>query len=245
MGEACCKSINQVPIEQTGGMPVWFPKLVNKVVNEGTDVTKKLGTKEREIVHHAKVNEFEDVTVYRELDTGNVRVEYGPPEFDEAGKVIRASNDNEVIHFEYKAPEVIEPTFSKTGKVTHKGGKTKSEFSAAESEPEVVNWDGDIEWSGDNVVNRVEDLVTDTSELQKYATGKKLTIKELSESMKKQKYKNKLETDTMEQVDYIEKRLGPFPDPGDYSGGKDETIEVFSKYRGEKASGGLAAMLGE
>jgi hypothetical protein len=109
----------------------------------------------------------------------------------------------------------------------------------------VVSWDGDIEFSGDNVVNRVEDLVTDTSELQKYATGKKLTIKELSESMKKQKYKNKLETDVMEQVSYIEERRGPFPDPGDYSGGKDEMIEVFSKYRGEKASGGLAAMLGE
>ena len=229
----------KVPIEPTGGMPVWFPKLVNRVVDEGTDVTKKLGTKEREIVHHAKVNEFEDVTVYRELDTGNVRVEYGPPEFDEAGKVIRASNDNEVVYLEYKAPEIAEDASRKAGKEI----KTKSEFSAAESEPEVVNWDGDIEFSGDNVVNKVEDLVTDTSELQKYATGKKLTIKELSESMKKQKYKNKLETDTMEQVAYIEERRGPFPDPGDYSGGKDEMTEVFSKYRGEKASGGIAGQL--
>ncbi len=70
--------------------------------------------------------------------------------------------------------------------------------------------EGDIEFSGENVVNRVEDLVTDTSELQKYATGKKLTIKELSESMKKQKYKNKLETDVMEQVDYIENKGGGY-----------------------------------
>ena len=150
------------------------------------------------------MNEFEDVTVYRELDTGNVRVEYGSPEFDKTGKVIRASNDPDIVYLEYRASEVIEPTVSKTGKVTHKGGKTNPEFSASEAEPEVVSWEGDIEFSGDNVVNRVEDLMTDTSELQKYATGKKLTIKELSESMKKQKYKNKLETDTMEQVDYIE-----------------------------------------
>jgi hypothetical protein len=239
-----------VTIEKTAGMPIWFPKLVNKVIKEGDDVTKKLATVEREIVHTKKIGAKgtyagDEVTVYRNLDSGNVRVEYGPPLLDEQGKVIRASNDNAIINLEYRAPEVIEPTISKSGKVTHKGGKTKSEFSAAESEPEVVSWDGDIEFSGDNVVNRVEDLVTDTSELQKYATGKKLTIKELSESMKKQKYKHKLETDTMEQVEHIEKRHGPFPDPGDYSGGKDEMIEVFSKYRGEKASGGLAAMLGE
>ena len=140
------------------------------------------------------------------------RVEYGPSEFDETGKVIRASNDNAVIHFEYKAPEVIEPTFSKTGKVTHKGGKTKSEFSAAESEPEVVNWDGDIEWSGVNEVNKVDDLVTPTHKLKEFAK-KKLTHKDKVIAKKKQKYKNKLESDTMEQIDYIEKKRGPFQDP--------------------------------
>jgi len=189
-------------------MPVWFPKLVNKVVNEGTDVTKKLATVEREIVHTKKIGAKgtyagDEVTVYRNLDSGNVRVEYGPSLLDEQGKIIRASNDNAVINLEYKAP--VEDITSKGKPI-----KTKSEFSAVESEPEVVNWEGDIEFSGENVVNRVEDLVTDTSELQKYATGKKLTIKELSESMKKQKYKNKLETDVMEQVDYIENKGGGY-----------------------------------
>ena len=198
----------------TQGMPVWFPKLVNRVVDEGTDVTKKLGTKEREIVHHAKVNEFEDVTVYRELDTGNVRVEYGPPEFDEAGKVIRASNDNAVIHFEYKAP--VEDITSKGKPI-----KTKSEFSAAETEPQVANWDGDIEWEGINEVNKVEDLLRDTSDLQKYATGKKLTIKELSESMKKRKDFKNLSEDTMNQVEYIEAKHGPGPEPDDLIEGID------------------------
>ena len=224
-------------------MPVWFPKLVNKVIKEGDDVTKKLATIERETVHTKKIGAQgtyagDEVTVYRNLDSGDVRVEYGGPLLNKEGRVVRASNDPDIVYLEYKAP--VEDITSKGKPI-----KTKSEFSAAESEPEVVSWEGDIEFSGDNVVNRVEDLVTDTSELQKYATGKKLTIKELSESMKKQKYKNKLETDVMEQVDHIEKRHGPFPDPGDYSGGKDEMIEVFSKYRGEKASGGLAAMLGE
>jgi hypothetical protein len=210
------KTLTKVPIEPTGGMPVWFPKLVNKVVNEGTDVTKKLGTVEREIVHTTKIGAKgtyagDEVTVYRNLDSGNVRVEYGPPLLDEQGKVIRASNDNDVIHFEYKAPEIVEDASRKAGKEI----KTKPEFSAAETEPQVVSRDGDIEWEGINEVNKVEDLLRDTSDLQKYATGKKLTIKELSESMKKKKDFKNLSEDTMNQVEYIEAKHGPGPEPSD------------------------------
>jgi len=266
------KTLTKVPIESTGGMPVWFPKLVNKVVNEGTDVTKKLATVERETVHTTKIGAKgtyagDEVTVYRNLDSGNVRVEYGPPLLDEQGKIIRASNDNAIIQLEYKAPEIAEDASRKAGKEI----KTKSEFSAVESEPEVVSWEGDIEWSGENVVNKVEDLMTDTSELQKYATGKKLTIKELSESMKKQKYKNKLETDTMEQVDYIENKGGEYAsmedildegkrvgtldpkgyDPQNMVKGmnlpKEYNERQIKEYmeKTKKASGGLAYMLGE
>ena len=69
-------------------------------------------------------------------------------------------------------------------------------------------------------------------------------MKDIVESSKKNKYQQKLQDDTMEQLDYIEKKHGPVPDPGDYGGGKDEMIDVFEKYRG-KASGGLAGLLGE
>ena len=226
-----------VTMEKTAGMPAWFPALVNRIIKEGDDVTKTLGTVERELVHTKSISKTEDVTVYRNLDTGNVRVEYGSPEFDKTGKIIRASNDQEVVHLEYRAPEEIT-----SGK--HAGKKTNPEFRAAESEPEVVNWDGDIEWSGTNEVNKVEDLVSDTSKLEEFATGKPLNITKRLTSERKQKYRNKLEKDQMEQIDYIEQKHGPFPDPGDYGGGKDETIEVFEKYRG-KASGGLAGLLGE
>ena len=183
-------------IQGTPGMPDWFIPLVNRITKEGTDVTKKLGTTEREIVHTKSISKTEDVTVYQDLDTGNVRVEYGGPEFDKTGKVIRASNDPDVVHLEYRAPEEIT-----SGK--HAGKKTKSEFSAAESEPEVVNWDGDIEKSGINEVNKVEDLVTPTHKLKEFAK-KKLTHRDKVTAKKKQKYKTKLESDTMEQIDYIE-----------------------------------------
>ena len=186
-------------------MPDWFIPLVNRITKEGTDVTKKLGTVEREIVHTKKINQFDEVTVYQNMDTGNVRVEYGPPPLDKKGNVIRASNDMETVHLEYKAPEVIE-----SGK--YRGQKTKSEFSAAESEPEVVNWDGDIEWSGINEVNTVDDLVTPTHKLKEFGQ-KKLTHRDKVIAKKKQKYKNKLESDTMEQIDYIENKRGPFEDP--------------------------------
>jgi hypothetical protein len=81
---------------------------------------------------------------------------------------------------------------------------TKPEFSAVESEPRVVNWEGDIEWDGENVVNAVDDLLTDTTKLESYATGKKPNIKKLLKSEQKQKYVNKLNDDQMEQINYIE-----------------------------------------
>ena len=91
-------------------------------------------------------------------------MEYGSPEFDKTGKVIRASNDEGVVQLEYRAPEEIT-----SGK--YRGKKTDPEFRAAESEPEVVNWDGDIEWSGTNEVNKVDDLVTDTSKTGRICNG--------------------------------------------------------------------------
>ena len=187
-------------IQGTKGMPDWFIPLINRIVKEGDDVSKKLGTIERETVHTKSISKTEDVTVYQDMNTGNVRVEYGSPEFDKTGKVIRASNDPDVVYLEYKAPDVIE-----SGK--YKGQKTKSEFSAAESEPEVVNWDGDIEKSGINEVNKVEDLVTPTHKLKEFAK-KKLTHKDKVIAKKKQKYQKKLESDTMEQIDYIENKQG-------------------------------------
>ena len=77
----------------------------------------------------------------------------------------------------------------------------------------MVNWDGDIEKSGINEVGNVDDLVTDTSKLKQFATKKKLNITDRLKAERKQKYQNKLESDTMEQIDYIEKKRGPFEDP--------------------------------
>ena len=39
------------------GKPEWFDQLVNKVILEGDEVTKRFATKEREIVHIKKLDE--------------------------------------------------------------------------------------------------------------------------------------------------------------------------------------------
>ena len=194
------KTLASVPIESATGMPDWYIPLINRVLKEGDDVTKKLGTVERELVHTKKINPNEEVTVYQNLDTGNVRVEYGPPLLDEQGRVIRATNDNQVVHLEYKAPETITE-----GK--HAGQKTKPEFSAAEAKPRVVNWEGDIEWEHMEIDKNVGDLLTDTSPLKTFAK-KKLTNKEKVLAKQKQQYKTKLEEDPLEQLDYIERKEG-------------------------------------
>ena len=233
------KTLTSVPIKNIEGMPAWFKPLVNKVIKEGDDVTKKFATKEREIVHTKKLDEFDEVTVRQDLDTGNVRVEYhGSNNMGEAP-----------IQLDYKAAEIVEPDIA-TGKG---GGKIKEEFTAVESEPEIVNWDGDIEWTGENVVGKVDDLLSDTTKLETYATGKKPNIKKLLKSKQKQKYVNNLHDDQLEQVNYIENKEGYSPMEyideservGAFKNTGPETKGMNLPNKIKKASGGIARMLGE
>ena len=181
-------------IQGTPGMPDWYIPLINRIVKEGDDVTAKLATKEREIVHTKKISEGEEVTVYQDLDTGNTRVEYNSPDIMGEGAV-------GPVHLEYKAPEVID-----SGKM--KGQKTKPEFEAAEAEPVGHTHGPDdysIEWDGENIVGRVEDLMSDTSKLKHFATKKKPTIKEIVESSKKKKAVQKVHEN---ESDYIVSKQG-------------------------------------
>jgi len=197
-------------VTNTQGMPSWFPALVNKIIKEGDDVTKKLGTVEREVVHTKKIDTGsaspDEVTVYQNLDTGDIRVE-----------VDSVSNMGQApIQLDYKAPSVID-----SGKSV--GKKTKPEFSAVESEPRVVNWDGDIEFDGENIVGSVDDLFSDTTKLKNYAKGEKPTMKDFITNKKKTDKVKKINEDTMEQIDYIEGRQGG---PGSIEDDLTETARV-------------------
>ena len=105
------------------------------------------------------------------------------------------------IQLEYRAGEVIE-----SGK--HAGKKTKPEFDAVESEP-VGRAQGpddySIEWDGENVVGRVDDLTSDTSKLKQFATKRKLTHKDKIIAKKKQKAVQEVHKN---ESDYIVKKQG-------------------------------------
>ena len=220
-----------VTTPNVAGKPVWFDKLVNRVILEGDDVTKKFATKERELVNTKQINDFAEVTVYRDLDTNTVRVNFGsklkidPNKPYERGNISRAVNDPDQIDLIVKGSKDIEPTLIKTkeGFVQRRGGKTKAEFEAYESEPRVANQDGDIEFDGERMVNNVDDLMQDVSVLEEFATGKKLTGKKAIKAKKKQENFEKFTHDTSAQSDYIVNKYG----------------------EGDFASGGIARMLGE
>ena len=212
-GKVAIKAGDKI-IQGTQGMPDWYIPLVNRITKEGTDVSKKLATKEREIVHTKSISKTEDVTVYQDLDTGNVRVEYGPLH-------PRASNDLSTVHLEYRAPQVIDEGSAM-------GKKTKPEFDAVESEPKHVAVgpdDAEVQWDLGNVVGNVDDLTTDTSKLKAFGTKRKLTHRDKVKAKKKQEYRQKLETDTETQVDYSTSKYGEgyetsdlFDDLGNYTG---------------------------
>ena len=191
----------------TPGMPSWFPALVNKIVKEGDDVTAKLATQERQLVHTKKLPDGEEVTVYRDIDTGDIRVDYD--------SVYNMGEGTAPVSLEYKAGQVIDEG-------TMKGKKTDAEFSAQEVEPVSYTQGPDdfsIEWDGSNVVGSVDDLVSDTSKLKNYAKGEKSTMKDIVTRKRK---RDEVDAIHKNESDYISSKQGE-GDAGDYdyaSGGR-------------------------
>ena len=197
-----------IKTEAVPGKPEWFDALVTKVINEGTDVTKKLATQERESVHRLNIDKFEDVTVYRNTDTGEIRVSYESP----------TNVGEESVDLVYKKPLPDEGD-----------PRPSAEFYAVEPEPRVVNMDGDMEFDGENLVNSIDDLMSDTSRLKIIARGdNKPTIKEFVESKRKKDKTKAINEDPVQQAEYIEEKYGPAPDN-----------------EPDFASGGVARLLGE
>ena len=187
-------------VSGTQGMPSWFPSLVNKIIKEGDDVTTKLATQERQVVHTKKLPDGEQVTVHRDLDTGDIRVEYD--------SVYNMGEGTAPVQMEYKAGQVIDE-----GKSA--GKKTDPEFSAAEPEPRYERTtpdDAEVNWDFDNQVGNVDDLMSDTSKIKNYAESKKPTIKEIVTRKRKTDEVNKINTDEGAQVDYSVNKYGDGPD---------------------------------
>ena len=206
------KTVTKVPMIKTDnvpGKPEWFDALVNKVIVEGDDVTKKFATGERQSIHQKTLDDGSVVRVTEDVDDGAVRVEYQSEQ--------NVFGDDVMLQYKKSLPDEGDPNPS-------------ARFDVAESGPvgRVLGPD-DMDIEVDEVGGiSIRDLDSDVSKLKEYATGKKLTMKEIVES-KKRRDKAAAITDDIDgaQSDAIVRRQGDY-DPSD-----------------DFAAGGIARMLGE
>ena len=212
------KTVTKVPIIKTDnvpGKPEWFDQLVNKVILEGDEVTKRFATKDREIVHMKKLDEDTNVTVYQDLDEGAVRVEY-------------QSLDNmyeDPVQLQYKKPNPDEGN-----------PRPSAEFDVAESGP-VGRADGPDDYSIDiDEVGgtSISDLTSDVSKLKEYATGQKPTLKEFVQSKKRKDKARRITEGGEAEMDAVIERQGEFIE--------NDLVDLDPP---DLASGGIARMLGE
>ena len=201
------KTVTKVPIIKTDavpGKPEWFDQLVNKVILEGDDVTKRFATAERQSIHQKTLNNGAVVRVTEDIDDGAVRVEY-----DSLDNVFE-----DTVQMQYKKPLPDEGD-----------PRPIAEFDVAESGP-VGRQSGpdDYDIEIDEVSGKsIRDLDSDVSILKEYATGEKPTMKELVQNIKRKDKAKRITTDTEAQSDAIIKRQGEMldydPEPDFASGG--------------------------
>jgi hypothetical protein len=215
------KTVTKVPMIKTdnvAGKPEWFDALVNKVIMEGDDVTKKFATAERQSIHQKTLDDGSVVRVTEDVDDGAVRVEYESEQNTFA----------DTVQLEYKKPLPDEGA-----------PDPAAEFTTAESGPVgrsqgPDDYDIDVDEVGGSSIS---DLDSDVSKLKEYATGKKLTMKEFIQSKKRKDRAKAISEDMEAQSDAVIRRQGD-ADDSYYAGSNYGDVDDY-------ASGGIARMLGE
>jgi hypothetical protein len=193
------KTVTKVPIIKTAdvaGKPEWFDQLVNKVILEGDDFTKKLATGERQVVHVKKLDEDTTVSVTQDMDNGVVRVEYDSP----------ANTFEDTVSMQYKKPLPDEGA-----------PNPAAEFEVSESGPisrqvGPDDYDMDVDEVGGT---SIKDLDSDVSKLKAYATGEKPTMKELVQNIKRKERAKNITFDQEAQMDAVIRRQGEYDGPYD------------------------------
>ena len=197
------KGVKNVPIIKTddvAGKPEWFDQLVNKVIIEGDDVTKRFATGERQSIHQKKLDDGTVVRVTEDIDDGAVRVEY------QSEKNVFGDD----VQLQYRKPKPDEGDPNPT-----------AEFTTAESGPVGRRYGpDDYEIEVDEVGGmNIKDLDSDVSKLKEYATGKKPTMKEFIQNKKRQDKAKAISEDPEAQSDAVIRRQGEAGDYDDYASG--------------------------
>ena len=212
------KKVTKVPIIKTdnvAGKPEWFDQLVNKVILEGDDVTKRFATAERQSIHQKTLDDGSVVRVTEDVDDGAIRVEY-----DSDANVFE-----ETVQMQYKKPLPDEGD-----------PRPSAEFTTAESGP-VGRADGPDDYSIDiDEVGgtSISDLTSDVSKLKEYATGQKPTLKEFVQSKKRKDKARRITEGGEAEMDAVIERQGEFIE--------NDLVDLDPR---DFARGGIARMLGE
>ena len=212
------KGVKNVPIIKTAdvpGKPEWFDQLVNKVIIEGDDVTKKFATQERQVVHMKKIDDETSVMVTQDLNDGSIVVDVDDP----IRNVMGESGQETSVQMMLKKGQADETT----------KGTPADESSFTEND--MRNYmDGPDDYTTEfteNTVNKMSDLTSDLGKIKSYATGKGPTMKQIVESKKRK-----------DKVAFAERS------PSEYASERGPDID-YSDYDDGMASGGIARMLGE
>ena len=190
------KTVSKVPVIKTApvkGKPEWFDSLVNKVIVEGDDVTKRFATGERQTIHQKTLDDGSVVRVTEDTDQGAVRVEYESSEHV----------FGDPVQMEYKRPLPDEVT-----------PDPRAEFTTAESGPVgrsagPEDYDIEIDEVGGT---SIRDLDSDVSKLKEYATGKKPTIKEIMQNKRRKDKAAAISEDSQAQSEAVVRRQGDYTD---------------------------------
>ena len=198
------KTVTKVPMIKTddvAGKPEWFDQLVNKVIVEGDDVTKRFATGERQSIHQKTLDDGSVVRVTEDIDDGAIRVEY------QSEKNVFGDD----VQLQYRKELADEGNPNPT-----------AEFTTAESGPVGKAYGpDDYEIDVDEVGGTsIRDLDSDVSKLKEYATGKKPTMKEFIQNKKRQDRAKAISEDMEAQSDALIRRQGEADDS--YYGDPDE-----------------------
>jgi len=198
------KTVTKVPMIKTddvAGKPEWFDALVNKVITEGDDVTKKFATGERQSIHQKTLDDGSVVRVTEDVDDGAVRVEYQSEK--------NVFGDDVQLQYKKPLPDEGDP-------------RPTAEFTTAESGPVGRAYGpDDFEIDVDEVGGAsIRDLDSDVSKLKEYATGQKPTMKEIVQNKKRQDKARAISEDAEAQSDAVIRRQGDYdPSPDDFASG--------------------------
>ena len=200
------KGVTKVPMIKTDdvpGKPEWFDQLVNKVIVEGDDVTKRFATGERQSIHQKTLDDGSVVRVTEDIDDGAVRVEYQSEK--------NVFGDDVQLQYKKPLPDEGDP-------------RPKAEFTTAESgpvgrggrSPDGDDYEIDVDEVGGT---SIKDLDSDVSKLKEYATGKGPTMKEFIQNKKRQDKAKAITEDPEAQSDAVIARQGEALDYDDYASG--------------------------